>query len=197
MRAVFNFIKTTALGGLVVVVPLAILIYLLANVYHQVNSLAVLIADKIPYPIFGHPAVLLAMTLLAITALCFLIGLVLQTRYFGQLLQKLNDILDKKVPMFGAIRSITQRFTGISGAEFSTVEVDLYGSGTRTIGFLVETLSDGRVCVFIPSVPAVTVGQLHIMPKSSIREISTNPKDAINALTQWGVGMQDLYNEKT
>jgi uncharacterized membrane protein len=39
MKAVLNFIKTTALGGLVVVVPLAILIYLLANVYHQVNSL--------------------------------------------------------------------------------------------------------------------------------------------------------------
>ena len=103
----------------------------------------------------------------------------------------------KRVPMYNAIASLTQRFAGIDGRDFVPVEVDIYGSGARAVGFLVETLPDDRCAVFIPTAPVATVGNLYLVPNDRVNRIGGTATDTLSVITQWGVEAGKLFRRKT
>ena len=71
--------------------------------------------------------------------------------------------------------------------------MDLYGSDSRLLGLVVEALPDGRVAVFIPLAPTVTVGQVYILPREKVRELETSLGSVVNCVTQWGVETSAMY----
>jgi uncharacterized membrane protein len=60
-------------------------------------------------------------------------------------------------------------------------------------GFLMETLPDGRHIVFIPTSPAITLGNTYIVPPELVTFLDASVTTVANALTQWGVGAQEIY----
>ena len=60
-------------------------------------------------------------------------------------------------------------------------------------GFLMETLSDGRYIVFVPTSPAITLGHTYIVPPERVTLLDVPVTTVVNALTQWGAGAQEIY----
>ena len=75
-------------------------------------------------------------------------------------------------------------------------EVSLHGSDSRQYALVVEELPDGRVVVFVPTVPAATIGQIYVLPMSSVELLDAPVQDLLNAVTQWGAGASIIYKEK-
>ena len=59
----------------------------------------------------------------------------------------------------------------------------------------IEELGDGSVAVFLPSVPAVTLGQLQIVPVERVFPIPASLHTTIEALTMFGEGVSKLVEK--
>lgn len=192
MSRFINFIKTTALGGLLVIVPVAIILFVLGQLLLALLSLANETMSGLGIGI-NDALVMSAIALLALVGLCFITGLVVRTRAGEVLKRWFGRNVANRIPMYNAIASLTRRFAGIDGKEFAPVEIDLYNSGTRAMGFLVEHLPHDRCAVFVPMVPVATAGNLFIVGIDKVHRIDASMSDTVTVITQWGVDAANLF----
>lgn len=191
-----NFIKTTALGGLLVIVPIAIVLFVLGQLLLALLSLA---NDVVAWLGIGIDDVLVmsGIALLSLVGLCFVTGLAVRTRLGDALKSWFGRNVAKRIPMYSAISNLTKRFAGIDGTQFAPVEIDLYNSGARAMGFLVEDLPGSRCAVFVPTAPVATVGNVYLLDKEKVRPIDASMSDTVSVITQWGVDAAYLFGGRS
>ncbi|MEO1245183.1 MAG: DUF502 domain-containing protein [Pseudomonadota bacterium] len=194
-KRTLNFVKTTAVGGLLVIVPVAVVLFVLGQLLFALYSagLAIVGSGFVPNIVSENPWLVLLIALGSLLGLCFGTGLAVQTRLGGALRGWFGRNVARRIPMYKAITSLTERFAGLDGEEFVPVEVDLYHSDARAIGFLVEKLPDQRCAVFLPSAPVATVGNVVIVPEQRIQRLDASVSETLGAVTQWGVDAKLLY----
>jgi len=195
MKKFLQFCKTTIIGGLVVIVPIAILAYAIGEIFLTLIEITTPLTAWMPF----HPAVtaLIASTaaIASTIAICFFAGLILNTLWGNAVRNWLEKTIFSRIPMYSALKGLTQRFAGIEHAGFPVIEVDLYGSECRVLGVAVEQLPDGRQAVYIPSSPVATVGQMIIVPVESCKAIDASLTDMFTAVSQMGIETTKLYNK--
>ena len=195
MRNLITFFKTTVIGGLVVILPLAIIVFVAGD---TVNSLIVAtkpLTEDLPFGTFVNALIALLLVIAGIIAICFTAGFLLSTLWGRALKTWLEENLFERIPMYSTLRGLTQKFAGIEGADFPVVEADLYNSDNRVLGVLVDTLPDERNVVYVPSSPMVTVGQVHILPGARISLTGLSMSETIGCLSQMGIEAGKLYKQ--
>ena len=195
MRKFVEFTKTTAIGGLLVMVPVAIILFVLGQLAYGLYSVFESMIGKLNMEA-GDALVIVGITILSLIGLCFLLGLLVQTRVGIWLKRWFSRNVASRIPMFNTLASLTRRFVGLDGHEFAPVEVDLYGSEASLLGFLIEQLPDQRCVVFIPSAPVATVGTIYIVAQDRIAPVDGSVAETLTAVTQWGVDTKYLYKRK-
>ena len=198
MRRSLEFIKTTAIGGLLVIIPLAVILFVVGQILFLIysTSLAVIESEHTPVFVQDKPILVVASAFGLLVGACFVTGLFVQTslgQYFKRFFRE--NLLDR-IPVIRAIARITERFAGVDGDDFAPVEVDAWGDGVAVVGFMVERLADGRYAVFIPTSPVTTVGNVLIVAPEKVRFLDAGISDAITAVSQWGVETAKLYDSK-
>ena len=193
MNRIINFIKTTAIGGLLVIVPVAIIVFVLGQIFYGLYALAGDVTATLGIAI-DDAVVMVGIALLALVGLCFVTGLLVQTRLGAALRGWMAKNIGRRIPMFNAITNITRRFAGIEGTRFAPVEIDLYNSDARAMGFMIEALPNDRCAVFVPSAPVATVGNIYIVARDRVTPIEASMSDTVTVITQWGVDAHDLYD---
>jgi uncharacterized membrane protein len=192
-----TFVKATAVGGLVLIVPLAVIAVALGYLVSILVKVNNFVAQYFPGEFLGHPLFVVFLAIALIVAICFLAGLLLLTGFGTRLAAGLDTFLVDKMPMYGLIKSATRRFTGDEILALSPAEVDLFGSEARMMGFVIEKLPDERVAVYVPTSPALTVGNVYIVPATSITLLDISAKRMIDAVTQWGSDTSLMYATET
>jgi len=195
MTRFLNFIKTTALGGLLVIVPIAIVLFVLGQL---LSGLFVVAGDLMAWLQIDVDAalVIFGIALLALIGLCFLTGLIVRTRLGKSLKHWFNRHVARRIPMYNAFANLTRRFAGVDSTQFAPVEVDLYGSGAHVMGFHVEDLPDNRCTIFVPTAPVATVGNLYVVTSDRVTRIDASMADTLSVITQWGVDASNLFGGK-
>jgi uncharacterized membrane protein len=195
MRRVLSFIKTTAIGGLLVIIPVTIILAVLAQVFYGLFSIVKDVLDELPLE-FDEALVAVGITVLALIGLCFVTGLIVQTQFGMALKGWFSRNVARRIPMYNAITNLTKRFVGVEGLEFAPVEVAIYNSNSRVLGFLIEELPEDRAMVYVPSAPVATIGNIFIVPVDDLTHLDASTADAISVMTQWGVDARMLYAKK-
>lgn len=195
MKNTIEFIKTTAIGGLMLILPIAVIIFILTYIINLLVSLNNKLAEYLPYEVFDNTLVIMTIAILSIVFICFLAGMLLKTGLGDRLAKNLDNFLIDKIPMYGFLKNVTQRITGENVLALTPAEVDLFGSEARSLAFVIEEIPDNRFAVFVPSSPALTIGQVYILPAASVKQLDKPVRDAIDAISQWGSGAKKLYEE--
>ena len=197
MKKLITFLKTTAMGGLFVLLPVLLLYLLLSEALGLIVALATPIADLFPKGTFekiNHPV---AMGLILIMGLSFLVGLVLRSengRRLGRWIER--TVLDR-LPVYKAIKSLTTGFTeaGKDGA-FKTAVLNSPG-GEREIVYIVEDHGNGYLTVLQPWAPTSFSGSVKVFNQDRLEVLDANLGDASRVLSHWGVGVRELLEKKT
>lgn len=197
MKKVLEFIRTTAIGGLLVIIPVTIVAFVLVQLYVRIVGFVGSLVDALPIDLRSDAILIALLTILTLVAVCFLTGLLVQTQLGDAIRSWAKRNIADRIPMYNALTSLTRRVAGIDEGQFAPVEVDLFGSETRTLGFLIEALPDDRCAVFVPSAPLVTAGQLYVVPSSRVQTIEASMSDAMTVVTQWGVDARTLYGNRS
>ncbi|HCP57449.1 MULTISPECIES: hypothetical protein [Pseudomonas] len=164
-----KFIKTTALGGLLFILPLLLIGLLIEKAIHLLQGPI----HKL-LPVFEQHAVA-GITLFTLAAclvlvlICFLAGLLATTDMAKNWLQSIEDHLLEKIPGYRLIQDTLVRFAGIEDAGAAQVALLVEGDGWQFC--LVLESDEYWSSVFIPDGgPAgCSAGAVRVMPTSELR----------------------------
>lgn len=191
MQALYQFLKTTVIGGLVVLVPVAVCAYIISAVIKQVHAVLAPIAKVLHVESVEGIAVVELAAILVVIAACFFFGLLVRTAVGQSFGSWLEDKILNLLPGYQLIKKVSLQFAGGNeAAHWSPVLIRVGES--RQIGFLVEEHSSGEVTVFIPAAPAVSVGAVHMVKAEMVEKLDVSMRKVVDCITQLGIGSSTL-----
>jgi uncharacterized membrane protein len=191
MQSLYQFLKTSVIGGLVVLVPVAVSVYIISAVIKQVLSVLAPIAKELHVESVGGIAIVELAAILVVIAACFLFGLMIRTAVGQALGSWLEEKLLNLLPGYKLMKKVSLQFAGGSEAAHWTPVLIRVGE-SRQMGFLVEEHSSGEVTVFIPSAPAVSLGAVHMVKAELVEKLDVSMRKVVDCITQLGIGSSTL-----
>jgi uncharacterized membrane protein len=196
MNKLLTFFKLTALGGLLVLLPVLLFVLLLMEIVQMVVGLATPIAGMFPAGTFddAKSPVVLAVTLLAGASL--LIGIAMRSSAAQRLGNWIQEKTLNKLPIYRFVRTLV---SGLVGAEkkgsFKPALFDA-GNGQREIIYLVEDLGDGGFTALFPHAPTGFAGPVKIVAKDRIAPLDASLGDVSLVMNHMGLGAGKLLKTK-
>ena len=187
MKPIREFIVSTVVGGLLVVVPLYLAVLLLLKAMRSVGGLVRPVTKLLP-PALPAENIL---ALLLVLSLCFLIGLALRARVGRALRERLEQSLFERIPGYALFRSLTQRLAGESRENVwqpALAEIE----EALVPAFIIEELEDGSFTVFVPSIPTPLAGAVYVLSRARVHPLDVPFTQAIQTVSRWGAGAKEL-----
>ena len=135
-----------------------------------------------------------AIALIILLFLCLLVGVAIQTAVGRNIRASLERSIFRKIPGYSLLRSLTLQVADAKDEkndeawESALVEIE----DALVPGFIVETLADGRLTVFVPSVPTPMAGAVYILTPDRVHRVGVPFRQAVMVITKWGAGCKDL-----
>ncbi len=195
MKKFAEFLKTSLLGGLFVLLPLVLFYLLLAELLQVVVLLATPIADLFPKGTFDRVNTPVLMALILIVGASFLFGLALRSVSLRRLGLWIERMVLGRMPLYSAVKSLSR---GLVGAKEDTAfrSAVLHSpDGEREIVYVIEDHGDGQMTVLVPWAPASFAGSVKIVGSDRIEMLDVSVGEASRILSQWGVGARELFRK--
>jgi len=196
MKKLMDFLKTTAAGGLFILLPILLLYLLLAELLGVMVALASPIAELFPQGTLDRINAPVLVAVVLIIGASFLLGLALRS----MTLQRVGNWTERTVlgrlPLYGAVKRLSRGLVGAKGdTAFRTAVLNSAG-GVREIVYIIEDHGDGQMTVLLPWAPASFAGSIKIVGKDRIEMLDASLGDVSRALSHWGVGVRELLTTK-
>jgi uncharacterized membrane protein len=190
MRGIYRFLKSTVLGGLVVLVPVVVLGTLVVWVVQIALRILAPVFEWLPDRSIGGVSLAVLAAVLGVVLSCFLAGLFAETAIIRRLGERAERVA-LFVPGYALMKNVGADLVGVESRHpVRTVLVRFPGSWQ--LGFLMDTLADGRHVVFIPGVPRALVGTLHIVAPHQLEVLAMSVSSTLDALGRLGVGLGQM-----
>ena len=187
MKQTLEFVKTTIVGGLVVILPLAAAMLISIKMLAAVQGAVDPVATALPYGVIVGRLV----AIVIILAGCFVTGLVVRTRVGRRANVWLEQRVLERLPAYGLLRNLGKQVAGEGdGANMAPALAEI--EDALVPAFVVEEHADGRLTVFVPAIPTPTVGAVYILPPERVHRIDVPLTTLVQCVTRWGAGSQEL-----
>lgn len=190
-----NFFRTTALGGLVAILPLVLIIIFFRWILNLIQKYLEPLVTLIPTDSELMIVALYIIAVVAIILLFFLLGLFIRTsvgRFFRTALE--NQYLSK-IPGYNLARETVMQFFGKQKSFFrEVVLVDIFNSGSLMTGFITDDHEDSDfITVFVPTGPNPTSGNIyHVLKEKTIRT-TTTVDIGMKSIISCGAGSSNIF----
>lgn len=193
MKRAIEFFKSTLVGGILVILPLAISLFVLTWVFGLVrkiiNPLTTFLMAK--SPLQGVVADLLV--IISLIMLCFVVGVIVRTRLGKWLYSLLESRILLRVPGYSLIKEIVSQFIGNKKSPFSSVAfAQIFGNDTLVTVFITDEHEDGSYTVFVPTGPNPTSGNIYHLQSNYVHPIDISVEDAMRSIISCGAGSSRL-----
>jgi uncharacterized membrane protein len=195
MRGTYRFLKSTLLGGLVVLVPVVVLGAIVVWVVQIALQFMLPVFGWLPDKSVAGVSLTLLFAVLSVVIGCFLAGLFAETAIIRRLGEH-AERLALAVPGYALMKNVGANLVGIEGRHPAKTVLVRFEASWQ-IGVLMETLSDGRHVVFVPGVPRALVGTLHIIAADRVLVLTMSVAAALDALGRLGVGLRETWPKET
>jgi uncharacterized membrane protein len=127
MKRCSEFLKTTALGGLLVLVPVIVLYLLISEVLQIAVTLATPIADHFPK-----------------------IGLILRSEAGRRIIEWIEKNVFGRLPAYDALKGLTKSFVGSNEGVVFRPALLMTSEGERQPAYVVEEHGDRQLTLLVP-----------------------------------------------
>jgi uncharacterized membrane protein len=199
MKVFLSFLSTTVIGGLLVLVPVALLVLILDDVLVMVVELVAPLAEMLPVEKLGGESVATLVALALIVAFCFLVGLLARTAIGSRLGGWVEGAVLRRVPAYGMLKTLSQQFAGRGTAEqsmFVPAVLSLPQDSLQLV-YVIEEHGNGFSTVMIPSVPAALAGPLQYVRSERLRKLEVPLARVVQSLQACGIGAGPLFAPDT
>lgn len=191
MRGIYQFLKSTILGGLIVLVPVVVLGAIVVWAVDLALKAIKPVFEWLPDKSVGGVSLTASAAVAGLVVACFLAGIAVKMA----IIRRLGDRAERLallVPGYALMKSVGTNLVGIESKNPVRTALVQFQTSWQ-LGFLMELLADGRHVVFIPGVPRALVGTMHIVAAERVQVLSMSVSVALDVLGRLGVGLQESW----
>jgi len=182
-----ELLKTTMAGGLLFLLPVALIAIVLKQAMQLVEKIVRPISNYLPVEavvgVWGET--LLAAVVLILVSL--VAGLVARTNVGRRIMRWFENSLLGGLPQYQMVKSMAEGLAHVESAE--GVDPALVSiEGGWQIGYLLEPLDNGWVTVFLPQAPTPMSGNVMYLPADRVRPLGITIGQAMALVKHIGVG---------
>lgn len=170
----FGFLKTTAIGGLIFLLPLAVVVGLLGYVYSALKVVYEPLKEYIPVSSYGTMSLLFLIAIAVLVALCFFCGLAARRA----IARKFSLAVEKQLVMvFPKYAIYKDLFAGNFGGGIhapSLTPVTVQFDDSIRIGYEAGRTEQGLVIVYLPGSPDPWLGSVALVQPGRILPLDVN-----------------------
>ncbi len=194
-----NFLKTTVLGGLFILLPLMLLWIGLKEIGGllavMATPIADIFADLFPAGFFDNLTAPGVVAFFLIVGASFILGLAAKSDWLTNIGRSIEKSVLNKVPMYRMLKIISSALID-SASENVFPGLIKDGKGGGDPCYVIENHKDGRATVLLPWSPASFAGSIKVVQQSNLEYLSCSLDDYARSLSQIGVGVEECMNEK-
>lgn len=192
-----NFLRTTILGGIIVILPTIILVlafkWLFGVVAEAIRPLTNLVVGTIPLPDRYDQTIATLIVLAVIVATCFFVGLFVRTRIGRWVYEGFENSLLSKTPGYKMVKETVNQFLGKKASPFGSVALArIFENDTKVTAFVTDRHADGTVTVFVPTGPNPTSGFIYHLDQKYVHPVKVSVEEAMRSVIACGAGSGKL-----
>ena len=182
-----EFVVSRLVGGLLVVAPIYLSALLLLKGMKSLGGLVKPFVHLLPAWLPADQI----LSLLLVLAICFVIGAAVRTPAGRGLWNRMEKSFFERVPGYALARSLTQR---LAGDDLETTWTPALAEVEEALvpAFVIEELEDGRITVFVPSIPTPLAGAVYILTPERVHPLNVPFTEAVKTISRWGSGSKNL-----
>lgn len=200
MKKLRSFVALTFLGGMTVVLPIAILMILFQWLFALVTDVIQPLSDMVTSRADMRELMADGLVLLILIGLCFGVGLLVKTGIGAWVHHWLDRGLARFAPGYSTIRDIVIQFVG--GSDESSILsgevalVKLFNNSELLVTGIVTAKHQHGYTVFVPTAPVPTSGMVYHVPKESVQLMpDVTVEQAMKTVIACGAGSQSLLEQ--
>jgi uncharacterized membrane protein len=201
MKKLRDFFKTALIGGVVIMLPIAILLFVAKWVFGLLTGLIEPFTSLIETESKVQAMLVDLLVLAILIATCFIIGLFTRTRLGAIVFGAFERWLLKAIPGYTLIKeTVTQLFGGKRSPFIAVALVQAFESPALMTAFVVARHDNGLVTVFAPTGPNPTTGFIFHLEANRVHQVAVPVEEAMRSIIACGVGSINIirrYSEAT
>jgi len=195
MKKIKNFIKTSIIGGLVVVLPVAVLAGIFNWMFSFVAGIIQPLTDIILVRSDIKEIVADLIVVITILIICFILGVVVKTSFGKFFYGFIENTLLFKIPGYTLVKETIGQFVGSKKSPFSSVAlVNIFQNETLVTAFVTDEHEDGSFTVFVPTGPNPTSGNIYHLKAAMVTKVDVSVESAMKSIISCGSGSQVLID---
>lgn len=181
-----GFVKATAIGGVLFLLPLAAVVGLLGYVYSFVVVIYEPMKERIPVQTAAGIAMLFALAIAVILLACFAAGLVAHRAIGRRGARFIEKYLTTFFPKYVIYKDLLAGNIGGTRDVPTLKPVLVVTAECRRIAFESDRLPDGSVAVFFPGAPDTWIGTVGLVAPENVEPLAIPFNEVVGILEQLG-----------
>jgi len=193
MRGLGEFLKTSALGGFFVLLPLLLLEMMLEEMFELAVKLAKPLTELLPTKILDEINAPALVAIVLILVASFLFGLIARSEHGNRFGSWVERNTFARFPLYRMLKGFSRRLLGFTESSTTLRPVLLISSeGQRQFAYLIEEHGDGWVTIMVPWAPTPMSGEVRIVRSDQVEMLDARFGDVTRVLSHWGMGAAEL-----
>jgi uncharacterized membrane protein len=184
MKKLMAFIRTTIVGGILVLIPIVVCIIILTKVFNFLQRLSDVIAKGLPFTNVAGVGISTLISIVLILIICFLAGAFMRTKFMQRIIVWVEDRVLVYIPGYAYIKARSSSvLEGTDQWKPATVFID----DNEVICFVIDE-SENYFTIFMPSAPTPSSGTVCAREKTKVKFLSLTVAQTILLIKQFGKG---------
>lgn len=196
MNAMMQFLKTTIIGGLIFLLPAAVVLLVLSKALIAARTIAAPLSEKLPHvALFGLGTTSLVAILL-LTLVCFIAGIFARTALGRRLKSWVDNSIVASIPAYQVLRSMAEGMAEIeSSANVRSALARIEDAWQPAL--VLEELENGLLTVFVPQAPTPMSGSIFYLTHERVKMLDVPISRVLICIRRMGLGSQALLRGRT
>ncbi len=195
MERLKAFLRTTFLGGFLIVLPIILLIFVLDWFFNFLTEKIRPVTNLIVETARLNELVASIAAIIVILLIFFIVGLIVRTSLGNYAIVFVEDKILGRVPLYKIIKDTVKHLFGDEKLIFKGVAlVKPFGNDTMVTAFITDESFEGYTTVFIPSAPAPTGGYIYHIKNEFVIKLDYPVEQAMRTVLSLGGGSGQMLS---
>jgi uncharacterized membrane protein len=196
MHNKFDFIKTTVIGGIFFLIPLAVVLVSVGKLVEVMKGVSRSLAPLVPVETPIGAIVLNLLAVLVILGFCFLAGLVARRAQAKRIVAKLDATLLAALPGYAFVKAFADNVARSDELAKSFLPVAVQFDDYSQLAFEIERQANSKVVLYLPSAPNPWSGTVVYVAADRVKRLPMNLNEALKNIRMLGKGSSAIIERQ-
>jgi len=192
MRWYKIFVKRVVSGVILFLLPVTLLLFILSKAFTFLQKLLLPVKNYLPAERVMGFGMLTFISIILIVLICFIAGVLSETKYIKAFIVKVEDSLLVMIPGYAMIKS--RASDAISEADDKWRSVFVREGDNWRLGIEVDRKQGSHSTIFFPGPPDPKSGVLSLVPQSKIKYLDVPVSEVVRSIRKYGEGTSSWLN---